>query len=172
MKKLFSSLLALAMILSIGAGATAVTVDKNNGNQSIDVNAKFVKNSDEAVYSVDVVWDSMEFTYNESNLKKWNSQKHEFEVDSQKAWVGDKNSITITNHSNVEIGASFDFAALPKFSGIEGNFSKSALKLPSAVNKAVGSEELTGKVEFCPKGALDKDVTEMTKIGNITVKIS
>ena len=70
MKKLFATALALAMVLSLST--TALAAGNVNGagvgsQDPIDVTAKYNDDATEpTVYSVDLTWEDMTFTYNES----------------------------------------------------------------------------------------------------------
>lgn len=62
------------------------------------------------VISVDVEWESMKFVYHVSRNKVWNPETHEYDDgETVAAWNKDRSNITVTNHSNVGVTASFRF---------------------------------------------------------------
>ena len=75
MKKLIATALALTMTLSLST--TALAAGNVNGagvgsQDPIDVTAKYNDGATEpTVYSVDLTWEDMTFTYNESGTRTW-----------------------------------------------------------------------------------------------------
>ena len=131
MKKALAILLTLALMcagLTVFAGSTTVS---SSGNTTIDVQGKYQSGDEPAtVYHVDVSWGSMEFTYNAATLGSWDPSTHSYVEGSQASWTYDTNAnvITVKNHSNAGITASFDFEAEEGFD-VEGEFSKTPLLL-------------------------------------------
>ena len=76
MKKLIATALALTMALSMSTTALAAGNVDGAGvgpQDPIDVTAKYNDGVTEpAVYSVDLAWEDMTFTYNESGTRTWN----------------------------------------------------------------------------------------------------
>lgn len=163
--------LALAAGMSISAFAAAETV--GTGSKDIAVSAKYEDSTTPAgtTYSVDVTWDSMEFTYTVSGSKVWEPTKHDYTVSTTDVWSSDNNKITVTNHSNAGIKASFAYAPIAGYTTVTGEFSNASLNLPSAVGKAMDAAELTGKTALNLKGTLPSDTTAMTRVGTVTVTI-
>ncbi len=177
MKKYITLLLTSALILSTGTFTASAAGGNEAGvgqeEREIGVNAKYVDgSSSEDVYSVDLSWGAMEFTYTTSGANTWNPDTHEYTATSTSAWTSNGNTITITNHSNKGVTANFEYASDTAYSTVTGSFSVDSIDLPSAVNKAVDAAELTGKVEFNVGGTLDSSVTDFTKVGTITVTLS
>lgn len=173
MKKFFSALLALMMVLAMGIPTYAATIGSNGGTQSIDVKAKYVDStSSNTIYSIDVSWGAMEFTYTASGTQVWNPETHEYTSSVSGAWTGSGNQVAVTNHSNTGITASFTFAPESGYTGLAGTFSQSSFGLPSAVGKATNASELTGTTALTLGGTLANTVTTMTKVGTVTVTIS
>ena len=158
MKKTVTILLALVLILTMSTNAFAATIESNSGSQDIDVNAKYVDGvSVPTRYSVDVTWGAMEFTYTTS---------------TQPTWTASGNTITVTNHSNTEITASFAFSSLDAYNTVTGSFSSTSLTLPTAEGKAVNDAVLTGKTSLTLGGTLASDITVFTNVGTVIVTIS
>lgn len=172
MKKVMMMVLTLAMILSCAVPAFAVTLG-NGEKQTVDVKARYTENiTSSTVYSVDVKWDAMEFTYAVSGSKVWNPSEHDYDVTTTSSgWSNNNNEITVTNHSNAKISAEFAFAVISDYSALSGTFSKAKLELPSAEGKEIDDEALTGKTALTLNGALDAAITVPTKVGAVTITI-
>ncbi len=124
LKKIVTILFALVLILTMSITAFAATIENSPGSQDIDVNAKYVDGvSVPTSYSVDVTWGAMEFTYTVSGTKTWDPETHTYTASTQPAWTASGNTITVTNHSNTDITASFAFSALTAYDTVTGSFS-------------------------------------------------
>ena len=173
MKKIVTILFALVLILTMSTNAFAATIESNSGSQDIDVNAKYVDGvSVPTSYSVDVTWGAMEFTYTVSGTKTWDPETHTYTASTQPAWTASGNTITVTNHSNTDITASFAFSALTAYDTVSGSFSSTRFTLPTAEGKAVNDAVLTGKTSLTLGGTLASDITVFTNVGTVIVTIS
>lgn len=173
MKKFVSILLTLVMVLAMSTTAFAAAIESNSGSQDIDVNAKYVDGvSVPTRYSVDVAWGAMEFTYTVSGTKTWDPETHTYTANTQPAWTASGNTITVTNHSNTDITASFAFSALTAYDTVTGSFSSTSLTLPTAEGKAINDAVLTGETSLTLGGTLASDITVFTNIGTVIVTIS
>lgn len=177
MKKCISLLLAFALILCMGTTVVFAAGGSEEGvgqeEREIGVNAKYVDGASSAdVYSIDLSWGAMEFTYTTSGTNVWNPETHEYTTTSTSEWTSNGNTITVTNHSNKEVTAIFEYESDTAYSTVTGTFSVDSIDLPSAVDKAVDAAELTGEVTFTIGGTLDSTVTDFTKVGTITVTLS
>ena len=173
MKKMVTILLALVLILAMSTTAFAATIESNSGSQDIDVNAKYVDGvSVPTRYSVDVTWGAMEFTYTVSGTKTWDPETHTYTTITLPAWTASGNTVTVTNHSNTDINASFAFSALDAYNTVTGSFSSTSLTLPAAEGKAVNDAVLTGKTSLTLGGTLASDITVFTNVGTVIVTIS
>ena len=114
MKKLFTILLAVAMLTSMSVTAFAAddTVTTDGGSKDISVNAKYVDGaSTPEVISADIEWGAMEFTYSMGGTKVWDAQNHQYTVtDATGGWIENGNTAKATNHSNVDVKATFTYA--------------------------------------------------------------
>ena len=72
-----------------------------------------------AVFSVDLSWGNMEFTYNPGSQGEWDPETHSYKEGTAIAsgWTCDENAdrITVTNHSNVAVTATAMFAPSAEF---------------------------------------------------------
>ena len=175
MKKAISVFLALAltMLLCVPAFAADGNVGTGGGKQDIVVSAWYVDSSVAGtVYSVDVAWGAMEFTYTRSGSKDWDPVHHDYKDNTTASWTATGNEITVTNHSNTQVTASFAYEAAEGYTSVTGSFDHASLTLPSAEGRAVDAPDLLAKTTLTLSGTLDSNLTSITKIGKVTVTIS
>lgn len=170
MKKIVSLILALAVLMTLSMTAFAATI--TTGDQTIDVEAKYQDNTTTAtVYSVDVSWGAMQFTYTESGAMTWNPGDHTYTDSTTAGWTANGNTVTVTNHSNADVTASFAFAALDAYNTVTGSFDIASATLDAGV---VDGYDAADKVvaTLTLAGTLAETVTDFTKVGTITVTIA
>ena len=178
MKKKTALVLTLAMVFSLAPlSVYADTIDRVGGTATHDVTATYVDGSSGGaggtVYSVDITWGDMAFTYT-AEAGIWDPANHTYTGAEGGAWTVDKdggNTITVTNHSNADVTAVFNYAAAEGFDGISGSFDKDSLGLKSAVGTEVANAP-TGTAALTLTGALGSDTTANTTIGTITVTLN
>lgn len=178
MKKKTALVLTLAMVFSLAPlSAYADTIGTAGGAASHDVTATYRADSSGGaggtVYSVDITWGDMAFTYT-AEAGIWDPTNHTYTGAEGGAWAVDKeggNTITVTNHSNADVTAVFNYAAASGFEGISGTFDNASLALESAVGTAV-AEAPKGTASLTLSGALDSATADNTKIGTITVTLN
>ena len=149
-------------------------------SQSKDVCATYLApEAPEPVYSVNISFGSMEFIYTAESKDNWNSTDLKYETITPASWSFDNNSITVTNHSNVPVTASFSYAAAPEFLNVvNGSFtddskeplSSNQIGLSSADDTSVGAMTST-TVYLLLEGILPADTPIGTKCGTVTVTI-
>lgn len=120
MRKILSILalvLTVALCTSFAASAEVVTDTLNAlGSVSADVTVDYQTSTSDTttvVYSVDVEWKDVAFTYN-AGTTKWNPEQHDYSASGNDAsWIDDDGEVIVTNHSNaaVAVTVSFDSAA-------------------------------------------------------------
>ena len=180
MKKKLALVLTLAMVFSLAPlsayADTKSTINTANGTASCDVKATYVAGSSGGagtkVYSVDIVWGDMAFTYTEE-AGVWNPATHETTGANGGVWSvnnTDGNKIKVTNHSNAAVTATFSYAAATGYDSISGSFDKATLNLATAVGTEV-SNAPSDTAALTLTGALASTVTTSTKIGTITVTL-
>lgn len=164
MKKVLTGIMTLSLVASMSIPTFAVTNDGTAGTV-IDVNGSFTAAADPSiVVSADVTWDELSFTYQDGD-KHWDAEKH-IDVADEGAWETTKKNITVTNHSNTSIKASFEFAA--DVDGLNGSFDKTEFDLASAEDTTTENAP-TDTTAFGISGSA---ITKDQKIGTITVKIT
>lgn len=175
MKKLLSILLAVAMVMAMSTAAFAAGSSEilDAGTQDITVKAEYKNNVSAPADSicVDILWESMEFTYTVSGNLEWDANKHAYNDKTHGAWTASGNTITVTNHSNIAVTAAFSFAANAEYSSVTGSFDNSSIRLPSAVGKEMTDASLSGTSKLTLGGTLSNRVASMSAVGTITVDI-
>ena len=172
MKKITSIILALALFMSFSTTAYADNSPKTGVGDgdaaSIDISANYQAGSASTqIVSVDIAWGAMNFTYTDGAEGQWDPATHTTGAAGTGSWSASNNAITVTNHSNVGVTATFEYTQT--IDTVTGSFSQNPLNLPTAVGTALadapkGSSNLTlgGTLTETPSG----------KVGTVTVTIS
>ena len=133
----------------------------------------------EEVISVNISWGAMEFIYTPTGTGTWDPNTHTYGNGAEAGWTpGDgSNSITVTNHSNVDITAGFDFDAA--IEQIEGQFRDenggaiTDISLDSADQQLDQSGAGVPTTQTVTFHITEGDISEATdSLGTITVTIS
>lgn len=178
MKKKTALVLTLAMVFSLAPlSAYADTIGTAGGTASHDVTATYRADSSGGaggtVYSVDITWGDMAFTYT-AEAGIWDPTTHKITDAEGGVWTVDKeggNTITVTNHSNTGVTAAFSYAAADGFGDISGSFDHDSLTLQTAVGTTVeAAPKATTSLSL--NGALGSTTADNTKIGTITVTLN
>lgn len=175
MKKIFAMILALTLLSMASVTAFAASpITTKGGSDSAEVKGTYVAGGTAAtVYSIDITWGSMEFTYTDASAGTWNPETHQYDNMVAAKWscAADANKIQVTNHSNVDVTVQFSYASESGYSEITGTFSAAKLNLASAVE----TEPLnapSGSATLSLSGALSSEKTTSTKIGTVTVTLA
>ncbi len=168
MKKIFALILTFALALtaaSVPAFAADTDTIGKGGSAVKDVKATYsAGDSATIVYSVDITWGEMSFTYNDG---AWDPDTHKYDA----SWSSKGNTVTVTNHSNTAVTAKLSYTAADNYTDIAGKFEKGELNLATAVgtdisNAPHGSDTLT------VSGALSSETPADTVIGTVTVTLN
>lgn len=164
MRKIIALTLAAAMAFT---GTTAFAAESKN------VTATYHKGqASDIVYSVDVSWGSMEFTYTAPAQGTWNPETHAYDNPGiTGTWTCDDNAnkLTATNHSNADVKVTLDYTAAETYEAVKGVFDKATLELPTAVDTEV--DKAPGESAFLSlSGELEESETAVT-VGTITVTL-
>ena len=168
MKKIIAATLALTLSMSMGNFVYAAD------DSSADIKATYQagKENTDTVYSVDVKWGSLEYTYSSGVTKSWDPTTLKYkETSGTSSWTcqDGADQITVTNNSNADITASLAYAETG--SNITGTFTNSKIGLKSAEGTNVGGSP-SETTTLSLKGALSNTTAEKQEIGNVTVTIS
>ncbi|MCL2487583.1 MAG: hypothetical protein FWE80_02755 [Oscillospiraceae bacterium] len=185
MKKFLVLALVAMLVLSFGSVSVlaANPIITATGSDSADVKGTYVEGSAaSAVYSVDLEWGALEFTYTDAGTGTWNPGNHSYSGGAAASWacddpgVGDK--IKVTNHSNRAVIATFSFApeSGADFAAITGAFTGTGITSNAATLGAgvVGQYATAANVTatLTLSGALGSSVNTQTTIGAVTVTLS
>lgn len=172
-KKIFAFFIAAAMISGMTSTAFATSVDGSNPSSTSDVKATYVQGSaSDTIYSVDVVWGNMEFTYTAPEEGTWNPNTHTYDgAGTNGVWSYEDgaNIIKMVNHSNTAASAKVTYNTGADYQEISGTFEKSTLSTLTAVGteyKSAPSDSTTLSLS----GAL-KESTEQVTVGTVTLTL-
>lgn len=169
MRKLICFLMAVGIVLTLGAGASAA---QNGKTQSIDVTAKSVTQTITPVsYSVDIHWTDMNFTYTKSKTQTWNPEKHAYKSGAVKgSWDKKEATVTVTNHSNVGVKVTMEYLPVED-TGITGVLKNRTGKLEAGkLGDYAGADSMTATLTI--RGTPTEAVTaEGTVVGSIKITI-
>ena len=170
MKKMISLLAAAALNCAMGTTAFAADQDGvGTGSYNTDVKGTYRAGTPGAVvYSVDIAWDSLEFTYTAAGEGTWNPETHEYSGATQASWSESKN-IVVTNHSNAAVTATASFQADGGYEAVSMTFGNNGQQISSAVDTAYDqAPNLT--ITVTPSGDLPADTNGT--IGSVTLTIA
>lgn len=172
MKKRLSLILTFTMALSFSATAFAADGIGNGGVDSADVTGTYSSTATVTVYSVDITWEGLDFTYNGAFDGTWNPETHQYENGTAAGWAAGRGTITVTNHSNTKITANPSYTAEEGFESAGMNFSTSSLEVATADNGESGAAgtAVAGSITVTPTGSLPEG-TENDTIGTVTITI-
>ena len=176
MKQIFTLALTFLLIFSlvtVTAFAADATITEAGKSATKAVKASYRSGAGgSTVYSVDITWGSMEFTYREGSGSTWNPATHTYSSGGTGGWSSSGNTIKVTNHSNAQVTANLAYASEQGYEGISGSFgNKSTMNLATAEHTTV-TEAPTDTAELSLSGTLASTVIRPTKIGTITVTIN
>ena len=107
MKKLITLAMTFIMIIVMATSSFAATV-ADGGSESGNVEVIINKDAVTTVYSVDIDWESLDFTYSLGN-GIWDPETHTVTGGSP-SWDKSTAKITVTNHSNAAVDIKAVFA--------------------------------------------------------------
>lgn len=175
MKKIFTLALAFLLIFSlvtVTAFAADTTISGTSDTATKTVTASYSSGSGSGtVYSVDITWGSMAFTYSEGSSGTWQPDSHSYSSGSTGGWSNSGNTVKVTNHSNTSVTAELTYTPETGFEGISGSFDHNTMSLATAVGTEVANAP-TDTAILSLSGQLGSSVTASTPIGTITVTIN
>ncbi|MGI5850256.1 MAG: hypothetical protein ACOX8Q_09390 [Christensenellales bacterium] len=173
MKKVLSILLVIALSLFIATTAFAEPIGTEGGSANKEVTGTYVSGgTEDTVYSVDVTWGSMEFTYTDSFIGTWNAITHQYDEPVAAAWscASDANKITVTNHSNTPVTATMSYTPEASYTEVTSSFTKESISLATAVSTSLENAPTDSSL-LTLSGALD-NMANSTVIGSVTVTLN
>ena len=156
--------------------ATSFTIQSEQsgdgtGSYSAEVKGTYQPGGSGAVvYSVDIAWTDMNFTYTGAGEGTWNPETHQYSGSSEGAWTASDDSITVTNHSNAAVKATAKFEADSGYESTTMTFGNNEATVATAVGTEVASAP-SATITVTPGGTLAESANG-GKIGTITVSIA
>lgn len=166
MKKIFALILTFTLALTAASvpAFAADTIGKG-GSAVKDVKATYSAGDSAAiVYSVDITWGEMSFTYNDG---AWDPDTHKYDA----SWSPKGNTVTVTNHSNTAVTAKLSYTAADNYTDIAGKFEKGELNLATAVGTDISNAPHDSDT-LTVSGALSSETLADTVIGTVTVTLN
>lgn len=179
-KKALTLCVAAILGLSSGTVAMAATINSAGGTDSHAVYGTYQSEGKAAtVYSVDVSWGSMEFTYTDGAVSKtWNPSTHQYMESSEDGnWSNQDgaNKVTVTNRSNKALTATVKAATSGSYTGITAKVDNASLSLKDAsigATTEVAGTASTASATISLSGVLTDKTANKATIGSVTVKIA
>ena len=156
--------------------ATSFTIQSEQsgdgtGSYSAEVKGTYQPGGSGAVvYSVDIAWTDMNFTYTGAGEGTWNPETHQYSGSSEGAWTASNDSITVTNHSNAAVKATASYKAETGYESTTMTFGNNEATVATAVGTEVASAP-SATITVTPGGTLAESANG-GKIGTITVSIA
>ena len=168
MKQFFAAALVVLILCGTVLPVLAVTVETDGSAATeIPVNGVFREQVDtQTIISVDITWDSMDFTYSSAVKQTWDPNQHIYTSSTTGGWSGEARKITLTNHSNAAVSAALSFT--PSITGVNGTFEKTQLYLDSAVDTSVNNAPFETTAFSITSG----EITGNSMLGTIRTSLS
>lgn len=169
--KALAVLLCLCTLLALGVtAASAAAVESAGADVAVVVTPT---PGPIIVYSIDITFGSMVFTYTTAAEGTWNPDTHTYDGTTSASWSCNEgaNLITVENHSNAAVDVNIAYAAAEGFSGVNGTLTNPTFTLPSAVGKAVEAPELVSTATLTLAGDVDVNTEDNTVVGHLTVSV-
>jgi len=174
-RSIFILFFSFLLCFSMQFEGFASTVTNNGGASSVDITGNFLPTESKAdVYSVDIVWGSMEFNY-EVPAPVWDPVTHTYKSASESGiWTcaDGANKVAVHNRSNADVNVSV--LAETTTSDITVNVMNYSFLLESAAKNASttqSGEETANFAYIKLLGKLTDREADQKEIGTITVVI-
>ena len=172
MKKLLVLSLAIVMMFAMASTSFAAKITAP-GNTTADVTAKYKAGAtvDTIVYSVDVTFDDMTFTYTDTAKAAWNPESHSYPDSTPAAWDKTEANIKVTNHSNAAVAVTVSYTESANAGDVDGAISNGTFTLATAVETTVENAP-TNTAKLTISGTPAESATAGVVVGTVTVAIA
>ena len=156
--------------------ATSFTIQSEQsgdgtGSYSAEVKGTYqAGGSGAVVYSVDIAWTDMNFTYTGAGEGTWNPETHQYEGGTEASWTDSNASVTVINHSNAAVTVTASFEALPGYETTSMTFGNNGATVATAEGTEFAKAP-SATITITPTGSLAQTANG-GKIGTITVSIA
>ena len=167
MKKIFALFVVLALAVSMTTTAFAVgNGERETGNVDVKINTDDVL----TVYSVDIQWDPLVFTYSHGS-GTWDPSDHSISG-GKTGWDKTSANVVVTNHSNAAVNIAATFPTTPTTAtnnAVTATLSNNTFQLTAGeLNNYAGADSKTAIVNVSGTPSVGNDFT----VGTITVAVS
>lgn len=175
--RIVTVLLILVMLFSLSITAFAAeSMTGTNDTSSTDVHGTYIAGtSGGTVFSVDISWTDMNFTYYGASSPVWDPVTHTYSGEEREAGWADSNAyIEVTNHSNTHINVNLSYSANDDFKDARVLFQYNGAYVGRADNgmgMAGAGLPQTVRIGIIPSGSLPEG-TKDTVIGSITLRLT
>lgn len=176
MKKILSFALVLVMIFGLSVTAFAAEeITNTNDSSSTDVHGTYIAGtSGGTVFSVDISWSDMNFTYYGASSPVWDPVTHTYSGEEREAgWADSDACIELSNHSNAHIFVNLVYYAKDGYKDARVLFEHNGAYIGRADN-GLGKDGTglpqTVRIGITPSGVLPEG-TQDALIGSITVSL-
>ena len=158
------------LLLLMGLLATH-TCASQIGSKEIDVKAKYhVVSTTPASYSIDLRWTDMTFSYTREDTHIWDPLTHTYKTGSKSGWDKTRGTVTVTNHSNVDVSVKVEYLPEPD-TGVKGVLKNASAKLKAGVvGDYEGADSMTATLTVSGKPN-DAITAAGTKVGSLRITI-
>lgn len=170
MKKTIALVLAILMVATMSMTAFAGTMS-DVGSDSADVKGTYEEGSSGGtIYSIDITWGAMEFTFTDVSEGTWDPSTHEYVDTADASWSASGNTVKVTNHSNTGVDVTFAYSKATGFESVTGTLDVTSQSLATAVGTAVSAApSVTSTLTL--SGTLASTTAAKTKVGSVVVTI-
>lgn len=172
-RKITTTLFAVSCMISMETAVFANEPTPDNNAAQIKATYSTETQTPE-VYYVDIQWGSLEYTYNSGIIKSWDTETLKFtEQIGKSGWSRENgaDTITVTNHSNMGVMASFSYEEKDS-SGISGTFSRASGYLAAPEENSETQSAPSLSTELTLTGTLPETAADKTVVGTVNVTIS
>ena len=166
MKKVIRILTAFVLVLSMSLTAYAAT-----RSDSRNVIAQYTQTTTEdAVYSIEMTWDDLTFTYIEQTINTWDPDTHTYTTQTGGGWNKTTATVKVTNHSNVAVDVEMTLTSVTGTGVNVGLVGGDATLAAGTVGNVSGAESVSGLITVSGKPNSSVTATGVS-IGKITVTV-
>lgn len=172
MKKLLVLSLAIVMMFAMATTSFAA-ITAADGSETADVTAKYKAGATdgEIVYSVNVTFDNMTFTYTGKGASKWDPESHSYPEVAAEGWDKTEANIKVTNHSNASVAVTVSYTESANAGDVDGAISNGTFTLATAVETTVENAP-TNTAKLTISGTPAESATAGVVVGTVTVAIA
>ena len=171
MKKILSLILALALVMSLSVTAFAAEDNGNGEGEAATIEISAIYKAGDAaaeIVSVDIAWGAMTFQYTDGADGQWDPATHTYGAKGKGSWSASDNAITLTNHSNTAVKATFTYNK--EVETVTGTFSNNGVLELATADGTTKENAPSGSVTLTLDGTMTAE--QAGKVGTVTISIA